>query len=106
MLDARTLSEIPAHWPRYAQTWRGAAFVWTRYGPGDDAMDHDHCLLCEACICDARDRDPYDKPGPVENGHYRHAFRAEDAEGRHVWVCRSCFKRVQHEFGWSPSPQV
>ncbi len=65
-----------------------------------EGSDHDHCRLCSACICDARDRDPHDKPGPVDGGHYRFAYYAERPDGTDLWVCRTCFKRVAAEFGW------
>ena len=44
---------------------------------------------------------PMDKPGLVENGHYRHAFYSEKSDTVYVWVCRSCFKRVQPLVNWS-----
>ena len=101
MLDARTLDEIPRHWLHEARHWRDTPFVWKRWARPHEAWTHDHCRFCSACICDGRDRDPYDKPGPVEGGHYRHAFYAEAPDGTNIWVCRSCFKRVQKPFGWT-----
>jgi len=101
MRDARTLETIPALWVQEAGLWRDTPFVWKRWTRPHDAWTHDHCRLCHACICDHRDRDPHDKPGPVEGGHYRHAYYAERPDGTDVWVCRTCFKRVQAAFGWT-----
>ena len=66
MLDARTLNEIPQHWLHEANYWRDTPFVWKHWTRPHEAWDHDHCRFCWACICDGRDRDPYDKAGPVE----------------------------------------
>jgi hypothetical protein len=104
MLDARTWAEIPPRKLSEAHYWRDVPFVWTRWtNPANDHREHNHCGFCWACICDARDRDPYDKPGLIEGGHYRHAYYAENPEGIFVWVCRSCFKRISPVAGWTRS---
>src|SRR5437867_13313887 len=100
MMDLRTFAEVPEMRLRFAETWRNAEFVWKRFRARED-WSHDHCLVCSACICEHRERDPYDKPGPVEGGHYRHAFYAEASDGTYTWVCRSCFKRMQSLVNWS-----
>ncbi len=91
---------MPERMLRQAEHWRDTAFVWKRFRPRE-WYHHRHCAFCSACICHDRDRDPYDKPGPVEGGHYRHAFYAEDPDGTNIWVCRSCFKRIQPLAGWT-----
>jgi hypothetical protein len=102
MLDLRTLDTLTRYMLAEAKCWRGAEFVWKRWiGRPEERYDHNHCRFCSACICDARDRDPYDKPGPVEGGHYRHAFYSEDAEGIDIWVCRTCFKRIRPIADWT-----
>jgi hypothetical protein len=100
MIDPRTLSEVPEMELRWAEDWRNAAFVWKRFRAREQ-WSHDHCLLCSACICEHRARDPYDKPGPVKGGHYRQAFYSEKPDGTYTWVCRSCFKRMQPLVNWS-----
>jgi hypothetical protein len=101
MIDLRTVENLSARMVAEAKVWRNKAFVWKRWGPSVDHREHNHCPFCWACICDARDRDPYDKPGPVSGGHYRHAFYAEDLDGTHIWVCRSCFKRISPIADWT-----
>jgi hypothetical protein len=98
MIDLRP--EVPKMMLRWAEACRDAEFVWKRFRAREQ-WSHDHCLLCSACICEQRTRDPYDKPGPVDNGHYRHAFYSEKQDGTYTWVCRSCFKRVQPLVKWS-----
>lgn len=97
----RDLEKIPDHWLSEAALWKATPFVWKRWSRRHDDWTHDHCRFCWACICDHRDRDPFDKPGTVEGGHYRYAFYAERADGTYVWICRSCFKRVREVFGWT-----
>ena len=99
--DLRTVSTLSDLTLREAEPWRNRVFVWRRWGPSDERWEHSHCGFCSACICDARDHDPYDKPGPVAGGHYRHAFYAGDSDGTHLWVCRTCFKRLAPQFGWT-----
>jgi len=99
-MDLRTFAEVPPMRLSFAQMWRDAEFVWKRYRARED-WSHDHCLVCSACICEHRERDPYDKPGPVVGGHYRHAFYAEASDGTYTWVCRSCFKRMNLLVNWS-----
>jgi hypothetical protein len=93
-LDARALAEIPEHWAGEAPYWRNVPFVWKRWTQPHDEWTHDHCLFCWACICGHRDQEQDDLKGAVDGGHYR-------PDGTYVWVCRSCFKRVQTEFGWT-----
>jgi hypothetical protein len=100
MVDLRTFPELPEWKLRVAEFWRDAEFVWKRFRAREN-WSHDHCLFCNACICEHRERDPYDKPGPVEGGHYRHAFYSEKSSRVYAWVCRSCFKRVQPLLNWS-----
>jgi hypothetical protein len=100
MVDLATLSEIPEWKLRHAEAWRNAEFVWKRFHARED-WSHDHCLFRNACICEHRERDPYDKPGPVEGGHYRHAFYSQESPRVYVWVCRSCFKRVRPLLNWT-----
>jgi hypothetical protein len=101
MRDLRTLETLTPFMLTEADYWRDHEFVWKKWGPGEGLWDHSHCRFCSACICDGRDRDPYDKPGPVEGGHYRHAFYAEDPDGIPIWVCRSCFKRLRTVAAWT-----
>src|SRR5213080_1745261 len=100
MIDLRTLPEVPEMKLRWADAWRDAEFVWKRFRAREH-WSHDHCLICSACICEHRESDPYDKPGQVPGGHYRHVFYSEKPDGTHTWVCRSCFKRVQPLVNWS-----
>lgn len=101
MIDLRTVETLSVSALSEAEFWRNKAFVWKRWGPSINPQEHDHCRFCWACICDARDRDVYDKPGLVPGGHYRYAFYAEDPDGIHIWVCRSCFKRISPIAGWT-----
>src|SRR5262244_3697186 len=100
MDDLRTVPELQDWKLRLAEDWHDAAFTWKQFHAREH-WSHAHCLLCFACICEHRVRDPYDKPGPVEGGHYRHAFYSEKPDGTYTWVCRSCFKRVQPVVNWS-----
>jgi len=100
MVDLTALPELPERRLRVAESWRDAEFVWKRFRAREN-WSHDHCLFCYACICEHRERDPYDKPGPVEGGHYRHAFYSERSSTVYAWVCRSCFKRGQPLLNWS-----
>jgi hypothetical protein len=101
MTDLRTVETLSKSMLSEAESWRNYEFVWKKWGPAQGRYDHDHCRFCSACICDARDRDPFDKPGPVDGGHYRHAFYTEDSDGVDIWVCRSCFKRIRTIANWT-----
>ena len=101
MIDLRTVETLPAYKLAEAEAWRNKAFAWKRWGPSADPAEHSHCRFCHACICDKRDHDPDDKPGPISGGHYRHAYYAEDGDGANIWVCRSCFKRLSPIVGWT-----
>src|SRR5258708_5453909 len=101
MLDARTLEKIPGHWLHEAEYWRDTPLIWKRWTRPHDGWTKDCWCFCWGCFCDHRDRDRYDKPGTIEGGHYRRAFHAERPDGTDVWVCRTCFKRVQATFGWT-----
>jgi hypothetical protein len=101
MVDLRTVETLSPLTLSDGGYWRNCAFAWKRWGPSTHRWEHDHCRFCNACICDARDHRPHDKPGPVEGGHYRHAFYAEEKDGVHIWVCRTCFKRLRSRFGWT-----
>src|SRR5205814_509893 len=98
MVDLRTVAELSPLSLSKVEWSRGAFFRWTQWNRPHEGWTHDHCDFCSACICDHRDRDPHDKPGPVEGGHYRHAYYADALE---IWVCRSCFKRIAPVAGWS-----
>lgn len=101
MLDLRE-GEIPAYTLRDALHLRGLRFTWKRWiNWYDDPQDHNHCQFCNSCICDARDRDPFDKPGHVENGHFRYAYHAQLDNGASVWACRNCFKALAPLAGWT-----
>ena len=41
------------------------------------------------------------KQAHEERGCYRHAYYTEREKGVYLWVCRTCFKRLQAEFGWT-----
>jgi len=103
MIDLTSFETLTPSMLAEVDFWRRAEFVWRRWAghPEEARYDRDCCRICSACICDARDRDPYDKPGPVERGHYRHAFYAENTDGACIWVCRSCFKRIRPIAGWT-----
>ena len=105
MLDLRTVPTLSESMVAEARTWQNWAFVWKQWGPSTVRQEHDHCRFCWACICDARDHDPYDRPGPVAGGHYRNAFYAKKENGAHIWVCRSCFKRLRSLAGWTINRQ-
>jgi hypothetical protein len=100
MVDLRTVETLSPWMLAEAEVWRDREFFWKKWGPARGRWDQSHCRFCNACVCDARDRDPYDKPGPVEGGHYRLAFYAENPDGTHIWVCRSCFKRIRAIANW------
>jgi hypothetical protein len=55
--------------------------------------------MCWACICNHRELFAREKEEHAKRGCYRHAFYGECADGGHVWLCRSCFKRLAPEFG-------
>jgi hypothetical protein len=101
MIELRTRETLSRYMLSEAVAWRDHEFVWKKWGPPEGRCDHTHCRFCSACICDARDRVRYDRPGPVEGGHYRHSFYAEDPDGTHIWVCRSCFKRIRTIANWT-----
>jgi hypothetical protein len=101
MQDLRELAELKDWWYTNAKRWRGTPFTWKKWERPHEGWTHDHCEYCQACICDHRERFSEWKEAHAERGCYRHAFYAEIENGVYLWVCRSCFKRVQTEFGWS-----
>ncbi len=101
MLDARALPEVPASWLVRAKSWCDTPFAWKRWENYDPAVGgHEHCEFCWACICNHRELFPNEKEEHAKRGCYRHAFYARGEDGRHIWVCRSCFKRVAPVAGW------
>ena len=99
MRDLRELTELPDSWRAEAAFWR--VFHWTRWDRRSEDWTHDHCRFCSACICDHRERYPDQTAAHEERGCYRHAYYAEGDAGVYIWVCRTCFKRVAGEFGWT-----
>ena len=105
MRDLRELVTLPEFWLAEGKLWRETPFTWTRWERPHADWTHDHCRFCFACICDHRERYPQEwKEARLERGCYRHAYYAEREEGIYLWVCRTCFKRVQNDFGWSTKP--
>lgn len=100
MVDYR-VHPVPEHASRNAQHFQGLQFTWVRWQRPHEGWSHDHCHFCGACICDARDRYPFDKPGPVEGGHFRHAYRAGLPNETEVWACRTCFKALAPVGHWT-----
>lgn len=100
MRDLRELAEIPERWSKGLEFWRNASFVWKRWDKYRENWTHDHCEFCLACICNHRDRFPEWKTAHEERGCYRHAYYAE-RERVYLWVCRTCFKRMQAELAWA-----
>ncbi len=99
MTDVMAVSDLPEWKLRFASAWRDAEFVWKQFHARED-WSHDHCLVCSACICEHRARDPNDKPGRVEGGHYGHAFYSEKPDRTYTWVCRDCFKLLRPIVNW------
>ncbi len=101
MIDLRSAEDVENLVPRVSN-WHGAEFVWTRWSdvPHDESWTHDHCVFCAACICNHRDRFPEITVGPEDGGHYRHAYFTERSNQIYLWVCRSCFKRMQPRLEW------
>ena len=82
--------------------WEGSSFSWTRWSsiPHHEEWTHDHCWFCSACICNHRDTIPMLKSELEERGCFRQAYYSEQKPGVYLWVCRSCFKRMQPIAGW------
>jgi hypothetical protein len=99
MRDLRELATLPEQWQYDAAFWRDTPFIWKRWDRYSEYWTHDHCRFCYACICDHRERFP--DVNPEERGCYRHAYYAERSKDVYIWVCRTCFKRVHAEFGWT-----
>ncbi|MGA7522801.1 MAG: hypothetical protein WBW84_09970 [Acidobacteriaceae bacterium] len=93
------MTELPGRWKSDGAFWNGTPFVWKRWDKFRPDWTHDHCNFCFACICNHRDRFPETDPG--DRGCYRHAWYAEKEPRVYIWVCRTCFKRVRDELGWS-----
>jgi hypothetical protein len=103
----RDISEIdtyPDRWLADGRFWRETSFTWTKWERPHENWTHDHCNFCFACICDHRERYPAEKQSHLERGCYRHAYYAEREAGVYLWVCRTCFKRVRDELGWTAKP--
>jgi hypothetical protein len=106
MQDLRELASLRESWQHEAGFWRDTPFIWKRWDSYREDWTHDHCMFCFACICNHRDRFPEWKQAHEERGCYRHAYYAEREKGVYIWVCRTCFKRVQAEFGWRTADQI
>lgn len=102
MRDLREVTELSDYCLQEAKHWR--EFRWTRWERPHENWTHDHCRFCSACICDHRERFPREKEEHLARGCYRNAYYAQGEADVYIWVCRTCFKRVAAEFGWSVEP--
>jgi hypothetical protein len=100
----RDISEIeafPERWLSDGRFWRETPFVWTKWESHHEDHTHNHCNFCFACICDHRERFPEEESSHRERGCYRHAYYAEREKDVYLWVCRTCFKKIRGELGWT-----
>lgn len=73
-----------------------ASWRWVRWHAPHPGWDHDHCVFCDAHICD--------KPEHV--GVLRECWHWDDPEeaGNYESVCAACFRDLRDTFRWSIVP--